>query len=264
MSDQITRNCHYVSRVATRNWHSKDKMLWYFDFEYNYIRRKSSRSLFSAKELNDQKEENSLKSLVEDPFASYMDRTIGSGLNHPATEKENLAMYLMVILQAPRYAYAKLGIERIDLNTILLAGEAELPKWLTYLQSQFDLVIITVPKELPVFFPEVGLYGIPYNNINAPFALTLSLHPRLVVSMVSKPNGGDLLDHYKGSNSDFLQCFSVGLPDHCKRVVIPPVLMEVAPEEAIIQQIREYREDYRKLVNHTGRVREKFLGLEPE
>lgn len=55
---QVTKNCHYISRFLTKPWEFGERQLRYYDFDEDKFDTKSSRSLFAEDGLNAQQVES--------------------------------------------------------------------------------------------------------------------------------------------------------------------------------------------------------------
>lgn len=70
MAEQVTHNCHYISRLLTTPWEGTQRFLRYYDFDTNQFELRSSRSLLAAEDINSPDVESWLKRMVEDPLGS--------------------------------------------------------------------------------------------------------------------------------------------------------------------------------------------------
>src|SRR5688572_15233923 len=68
MLEQVTHNCHYVSRLLTKPWEGAKRFLRYYDFDTDKFELHSSRSLFAANDINSPNVERWLHRFVENPL----------------------------------------------------------------------------------------------------------------------------------------------------------------------------------------------------
>lgn len=67
-NDQVTKNCHYISRFLTRPWEDDQRQLHFYDFDTGTFGVKSSKNLFAESQLNSPTVETWLRDVLETPL----------------------------------------------------------------------------------------------------------------------------------------------------------------------------------------------------
>lgn len=235
------RNCHYVSRFHTAPWETADRQLIYYDFRTQKIGRRSSKTLFSANELNDPETEARLNRLVETPLAR-----VRGGLTSGMVETPDWVTYraaaMMVLLQAPRTIAAREGVDDDKLARMLTLPEEQLDQLVQLCLRGKRLMTYRVDETERVCFTSAGIFALPVVDPRVPGgmhgAIATPLDQRTFMAIISETASFDEI-HRMATHGSYFTGTSVGLLGD--KVVLPPDVVEANDPVALGNEIARWR-----------------------
>lgn len=253
MSDP--RNCHYISRLLTKPWETKQRELVYFDVESKRIDRHSSKSLFARDALNAPDIERRLNQLMETPLGKNREEIV-IGQTEVSDWRAYRAIALLLMLQPVRSAAALEAHDHGDrLGEILRLPDDQLDQLILRWLEKHRLVRYGIPDGERLFFPSTGIFALPIVDAALPqhfdFAFGVPVHPRVFVAHLSETADIDGLAKFAEAGN-FHAAASVGL--HSDFVVLPPSLIEINTEKEIGDAISGWRESSRSLVRNISKA----------
>lgn len=271
--NQVTKNCHFISRFLTKPWELQNRQLWYYDFELDEFRTRSSRSLFAADEINTQRVEDWLKRLIEDPLANVRPKLAAGDASALDDWRFFRAAALMVWMQGGRSKSVRDEDTRRRLDELASQDDAYIDQLVALIQQDYSLqVVFTVADGqlfAPLFFPSTGIFPIVFKDGACISGNSFGLGVPLDVhcSLVATPTDEGTQDLSRLPSS--IANYSVG-PDRATRVVIAPGVQTSGSEEDLRQNLKFLRKLGSELVANASEARSVVLnafdvtGLRPE
>lgn len=263
MAEQVTHNCHYISRLLTKPWEGSQRFLRCYDFDTDRFELRSSRSLFAAEDINSPGVEGWLKSMVEDPLASIR-RRVAQGDVEPL--QSNWSRYraavLMVLLQGGRVGTIADQDARRHLDTLAAMSEGELDGFVREMMRRFDLRLIhTVANAdgtgfAPLYMPSTGLFPLVMPDLGClsghSFGFGLPIDPTCALLQTPVERQGKI--DLSGSR-EILSLSSIGTST-ARRVVVMPGLYEQVGETNLRELLLASRRNNERLVSLTQEKRD--------
>jgi hypothetical protein len=264
-------NDHYIQRALIERWSRQrpdggwDNHLRYFDFRTGSIGASTSYQLFSKVGLNPSAIELRLNQLIESPLTRFRKEDLkrhqrgGTSKVKINDHQVLLALSLLLYVQTAR---VKDAVNPDD-------GESSLARLLAYDQStleaiaadfqrQYQFASVALPRELFFFFPETGFFQLPVMEkadgcvTGWTFGYALPLTPRTAFLAIS-PTGDIPLSR---EAAGVLAGCSVGLNDHCSKVIIPSYVCDQWSDERLAEAIPRRRAEAIELISNISQVRE--------
>jgi hypothetical protein len=255
MSDQVTHNCHYVSRLLTTPWEGANRFLRYYDFDTDEFELRSSRCLFAADDINSPKVERWLHRLVENPLGRIR-RRVAQGELEPLERDWRCyrAAVLVVLLQGGRIGTITDQNARRHLDVLAEMPEPELNGLVNEAMRRFDLrVVHTVANPdatgfAPLYMPSTGLFPLLVRDRGClsghsyGFGVPIDLTCALVVTPAEQHGKLEL-----SRTQAMLWWSSIGT-SNARRVVVMPGLYEQEGEPKVRELLLRLRRGNDKLL----------------
>jgi hypothetical protein len=270
---QVTKNCHYISRMLTRPWEAAQRRLHFYDFDAGAWNHEPSRGLFAEDGLNPQHVETWLDRTIEGPLSVCRQR-LASG-DTGALEEWGFyrAATLMLWLQGIRVKSVADHDARRSLEHLATRRTEEIDQLVVAIREEYDLALVTTVgnagKFAPLFFPSTGIFPLTYPDTGCLSRNTVALGLPLDLwsALVSLPRdnaGVRDLSRLPASLSNL----SIGV-SNAREVVTPPIVLEQHSQATMARLLVEQRQANAfllELVKDSRRlVAEAFetTGLEP-
>lgn len=248
MSEQVTHNCHYVSRLLTTPWEGGQRFLRFYDFDTDRFEVRSSRSLFAAEDINSPEVESWLGRMVETPLGAIRDRVARGDIDRL---ESNWTCYraamLMIFLQGGRMRTLADEEARRHLDALAAMPEPELNGLVMEMMRSFDLRLMhTVCNAdstgyAPLYVPSNGLFQVILRDRGclSGHSIGLGLPIDVTCALIATPveRQGDIdVSQSRG----MLSALSIGT-SMARRVVVMPGLYEQDGEIKLRELLHELR-----------------------
>jgi hypothetical protein len=235
-------NSHFVSRFLTEPWEHGQRMLWYYDFDEDRIRSRSSRSLFASVGANSAETEARLNRLVESPIAAARQHLWASGGEVSQTLEWPLfkALALLVLLQPFRASASTEGPQTLE--EMLARPESEIDGLVHAIGARYRLMRVTVHPQAPLFYASDGWFPLLTEPMGGPcvFGIAIPISPRHAFIGVPAAADSSQTDIWSANGAGLVSNYSVG--HRSRRVVVHPAAVSALPHGQIITAIRESRQ----------------------
>jgi hypothetical protein len=260
-------NCHFVSKFITKPWENENRELIYYDFLTDKIEHESYLYLFSRPDDNSHEEETFINKYIEAPLTDLQNIVIN---NKPIKKwKVYRAIYLLGLLQAPRF-FKNIEGYGPDISKLFLTQEETINSVVKFYDKSFCIKYYHLSYEEHLFFPELGFFVLPLIVPNEPsifkFAYCLPIDPKILI-MITPRDIDEEIANIILSVPQLIMGFSVGIVNLCNKVVIPLELLNIFPQDKIIEAIKYWRslsDKYLRsttdLMNHALKIYDK-LGI---
>ncbi len=245
-SEQITKNCHYISQFLTKPWEGQQRHLHFFDFASGQFDFEPSKHLFAEDFINSQAVEAWLSRMVERPLGIVRARLAA---HDPTVLDDDWRFYraavLMVWLQGLRVRSIVDEGARRNLSELAAQMDGEADAIVASVREEFDLCLIyTVGQDnkiAPVYVPSSGVFPLVYSDSGClsgnSIGLGLPLEPYCALAVIPVDRHGKRdLSRIPPSISNF----SIGRST-ASRVVVPPSVIEAYPEDELRTILLETR-----------------------
>ena len=138
VEQQITRNCHFISRFLTTPWEDGKRQLHFYDFDKDAFGKMSSRNMFAEKELNSQVVEHWLRDILETPLGAVRPRLIARDPNALTDWRFYRAAILMLWLQGLRLASVDEKDSRLELERLAAEPTTRTDAFVMLTQQEYD------------------------------------------------------------------------------------------------------------------------------
>jgi hypothetical protein len=246
MTEQVTHNCHYVSRFLTTPWEEGQRLLRFYDFDEDAFHLRSSRTLLTGEDINSPTVETWLQRFIEDPIGNIRARLARGEVE----QLENnwacfRAAMLILWLQGVRMRTLDDHDARRHLDALAALSEPAINGLVTEMMRSYNLRLYQTlwngSSFAPLCVPSSGMYRFTFPDTGCQsghsigVGIPIDLHCALVATPAE--NHGQLdLSRIPGS----LANCSVGTSE-ARRVVIMPLLYQQQGEDSLRTILKELR-----------------------
>ena len=251
MNEQLTKNCHYVSRLLTTPWEYGQRFLHYYDFDADDFGYLSSKSLFAEERINSPVVEDWLKRYIEDPLGQIRQRLADGDLTPLENQWSRYrAVLLMIWLQGVRAKSVNDLDARVRLETLATMPAHGVDQFTLAMKEDFDLRFVPTRFDgdsyAPLFMPSTGMFRVLLpdtgclSGFSTALAVPIDVRAALLVSPAQKHGRIDA-SRLQGSISNW----SVGANESRKVVVFPRHLEQLGKIELrrVILELRSWGQE---------------------